>query len=164
MLLDTQIFIALSYVGLDDFSSRARKLIENEDSELLFSAVSITEIVVKASINKLAITAGDASKTAEDLRLTLIPFEPRHAMRMFQLPVHHRDPFDQMLIATALSESVPIISQDSEFKSYRGLKLIWQTVDIDCASSPGQGGGVRGRGTRIPAQRRTRGSEADEGS
>lgn len=125
MLLDTQIFIALSHEGLEGFSSRARKLIENEENQLLLSAVSITEIAVKASINKLAITAGDASKAAEDLRLTLIPFEPHHAMRMFELPLHHRDPFDRMLIATALSESVPIISQDSEFKGYRGLKLIW---------------------------------------
>jgi PIN domain nuclease of toxin-antitoxin system len=43
---------------------------------------------------------------------------------MFELPLHHRDPFDRMLIATALSEGVPIISQDGEFKSYRGLKVI----------------------------------------
>ena len=123
-LLDTQIFIALSQEGLESFSLRARKMIEDEESELLLSAVSITEIAVKASINKLAITAADASKAAEDLRLTLIPFEPRHAMRMFELPLHHRDPFDRMLIATALCEGVPIVSQDGEFKSYRGLKVI----------------------------------------
>lgn len=124
LLLDTQIFIALSHEGLQAFSSRARKLIEDEDSELLLSAVSIAEIAVKASINKLAITAADASKATEDLQLTLIPFEPRHAMRMFELPLNHRDPFDRMLIATALSEGVPVVSRDSEFKNYRGLKVI----------------------------------------
>jgi len=43
---------------------------------------------------------------------------------MFELPLHHRDPFDRMLIATALFEGVPIISQDSEFKTYRGLRVI----------------------------------------
>ena len=45
-------------------------------------------------------------------------------MRMFETPMHHRDRSDRMLIAMALSEGVPIISEDSEFKSYRGLKVI----------------------------------------
>lgn len=58
------------------------------------------------------------------MRLILIPFEPRHAIRMFDLPLHHRDPFDRMLIATALSEGVPIITDDKEFNAYRGLKVI----------------------------------------
>lgn len=44
---------------------------------------------------------------------------------MFDLPLHHRDPFDRMLIATALSEDVPIVSLDSEFKAYWGLKVIF---------------------------------------
>jgi PIN domain nuclease of toxin-antitoxin system len=124
VLLDTQIFIVLSQKGVEDFSARIRRLVEDEDSDLLLSAVSITEIAVKTSIKKLAITRTDVSRAAEDLRLTLIPFEPRHAIRMFELPLHHRDPFDRMLIATALSESVPIITGDAEFKEYRGLKVI----------------------------------------
>ena len=124
ILLDTQIFISLSRQGTEGVSARVRKLVEDEDSELLVSAVSITEIAIKASIKKLAITESNASKAVEDLRLTLIPFEPRHAMRMFALPLHHRDPFDRMLIATALSESVPIITGDAEFREYRGLKVV----------------------------------------
>ena len=123
-LLDTQIFIILGRQGVGGLSSRARKLIEDDDNVLLFSAVSIVEIATKATINKLAIKASDTSKAVEDLRLILIPFEPRYAMRMFDLPLHHRDPFDRMLIATALVEDVPIVSRDSEFKSYRGLRVI----------------------------------------
>lgn len=124
VLLDTHVFIALTQRGIEGFSPRTRKLIDDEESDLLLSSVSITEIAVKASINKLAITASDASQAYEDLRLILIPFEPRHAMRMFDLPLYHRDPFDRMLIATALSEGVPIVTDDAEFKSYRGLKVI----------------------------------------
>jgi PIN domain nuclease of toxin-antitoxin system len=124
LLLDTHIFISLSQNGIEGLSSRARRVIKDEDSDLLLSAVSITEIAVKAGINKLAITAPDVSQGAEDLRLILIPFEPRHAIRMFDLPLHHRDPFDRMLIATALSEGVPIITDDKEFNAYRGLKVI----------------------------------------
>lgn len=125
MLLDTQVFVILAQRGVEDLSSRARRQVDDEDTDMLLSAVSITEIAVKASVNKLAITASDTSKAADDLRVVLIPFEPRHAIRMFELPLQHRDPFDRMLIATALSEGIPIISQDSEFKRYRGLKVIW---------------------------------------
>ncbi|MGI9072335.1 MAG: type II toxin-antitoxin system VapC family toxin [Bryobacteraceae bacterium] len=124
VLLDTQVFIDLAQQHIERFGSQARKLIEDENSDLLFSAVSITEIAIKASIKKLGITASDVSKAVEDLRLILIPFEPRHATRMFDLPLHHRDPFDRMLIATALSEAVPIITEDVEFKGYRGVKVI----------------------------------------
>ena len=123
-LLDTHIFITLSRHGTDGLSSRIRKLVEDEDTDLLLSAVSISEIAVKVSINKLEMRAPHTLKAVEDLRLTLIAFESRHAMRMFDLPLHHRDPFDRMLIATALCEGVPIISEDGQFKSYRGLKMI----------------------------------------
>jgi PIN domain nuclease of toxin-antitoxin system len=123
-LLDTQIFIILAQRGIEGLSSRARKLIADEDNELLISAVSMVEIATKTSVNKLAIQATDASKAVEDLRLIVIPFQLRYAMRMFDLPLHHRDPFDRMLIATALCEDIPIVSSDSEFKSYRGLRLI----------------------------------------
>jgi PIN domain nuclease of toxin-antitoxin system len=125
VLLDTQIFIILARQGVDELSSRARKIVGDEDNDLLLSAVSIVEIATKASINKLKINALDTSKAAEDLRLIMIPFELRYAMRMFDLPLHDHDPFDRMLIATALSEDVPIVSSDSEFKKYRNLRVIF---------------------------------------
>jgi PIN domain nuclease of toxin-antitoxin system len=124
-LLDTRVFILLSRQGVEGFSCRARKLLEDEDSDLLLSAVSVAEIAVKASIKGLAITASDALQAIQDLRLIVIPFEPRHALTLFDLPLRHRDPFDRMLIATALSEGMPIVSGDSQFRSYRGLKVIY---------------------------------------
>ena len=125
VLLDSHVFIALAKQGVTALDSRARKLVEEEDNDLLLSSVSIAEIAVKATINKISMSALDVSRAAEDLRISFIGFELRHAMRMFDLPLHHRDPFDRMLIATALSEGVPIISRDGQFKSYRGLKVIW---------------------------------------
>ncbi|HEY6990613.1 MAG TPA: type II toxin-antitoxin system VapC family toxin [Bryobacteraceae bacterium] len=123
-LLDTHIFVSLARQGADILSSRARKIVEDDDNDLLISAISIAEIAIKSTINKLEINASDTVKAAEDLRLIMIPFEPRYAIRMFDLPLHHRDPFDRMLIATALSEDIPIVSGDTEFKRYRGLRVI----------------------------------------
>jgi PIN domain nuclease of toxin-antitoxin system len=123
-LIDTQVLITLSQQGTASLSVRARNVVEDEDSELLLSTVSITEIAVKAIIQKLTITAEDIRTAIEDLRLSVISFERRHTMQLFDLPLHHRDPFDRMLIATALSEGVPILSADKRFRSYRGLKII----------------------------------------
>jgi len=124
VLLDTQIFLVLAQQGTNGLSLRQRKLVEDEGSDLLVSAISITEIAIKASINKLTISASAVLKAVDDLRVIEVPFESRHAIRMFNLPLHHRDPFDRMLIATALAEGVPILSHDNEFKRYRDLKLI----------------------------------------
>ena len=123
-LLDTHIFISLARQGTENLSSRARKIVEDEANDLLISAISIAEIAIKAAINKLEINAPDTLKAVDDLCLIMIPFEPRHAIRMFDLPLHHRDPFDRMLIATALSEDIPILSGDTAFKRYRGLRVI----------------------------------------
>ena len=123
-LLDTQIFILLARLGVEGLSARARKLVEDEDNDLLLSSVSIVEIATKASIKKLAINASAASKAAEDLRLTLIPFEARYAMRLFDLPLHHRDPFDRILIAQSLEENAPIVSADPVLQNY-SAKILW---------------------------------------
>jgi len=48
-----------------------------------------------------------------------------HALRLYGLPRHLRDPFDRMLIATALAEDIPLIRSDRQFKRYKGLKVIW---------------------------------------
>ena len=69
--------------------------------------------------------AAETRQAIRDLRLEVIPFGPDHALRMYGLPPHHRDPFDRMLIATALAEEIPLIGSDRLFKRYKGLKVIW---------------------------------------
>ena len=83
------------------------------------------EIAIKAGKGLTSMTRRHIDQVAGDLRLTMIPFAPNHAYRLIGLPTHHRDPFDRMLIATALVEDVPIISGDRAFKQYRGLRIVW---------------------------------------
>lgn len=54
----------------------------------------------------------------------ILPIEPRHAAMLTVMPLHHRDPFDRMLIAQSLSERIPIASADAEFDRY-GLNRMW---------------------------------------
>ena len=59
------------------------------------------------------------------LVLTVLPLTAEHSPRLFGLPTHHSDPFDRMLIATALVEDVPIVASDREFKRYEGVNVMW---------------------------------------
>jgi PIN domain nuclease of toxin-antitoxin system len=60
-----------------------------------------------------------------DLAVQVIPFGAAHAFRRYDLPQHHCDPFDRMLIATALTEGIPLAGSDRLFKKYKGLQVIW---------------------------------------
>jgi PIN domain nuclease of toxin-antitoxin system len=63
------------------------------------------------------------SQLVEDLALTYLTYSPRHAFRLYDLPQHHREPFDRMLIATALAENLPIITSDRQFDKYEDVGL-----------------------------------------
>lgn len=60
--------------------------------------------------------------------MTILPFTASHSMRMFDLPVHHTDPFDRMIIAVAISENLLLIGGDEHFSAYepQGLPVIWK--------------------------------------
>ena len=72
----------------------------------------------------MAINGEQTRIAITDMRLTVLPYTTVHAMQMFDLPLHHGDPFDRMLIATALTEDLPILSADAFFREYKGLRVI----------------------------------------
>jgi PIN domain nuclease of toxin-antitoxin system len=122
-LLDTQVLVQ-AYLG-EYLPKRVLDLLASPETERLMSVTSVMEIAVKTAKGKLSMPEADVRQATLDLRLTIIPFTAQHAYRLFSLPRHHRDPFDRMLIATALVEEVPLIGSNGMFKRYRGLKVIW---------------------------------------
>jgi PIN domain nuclease of toxin-antitoxin system len=127
LLLDTCIVIEAAEVnGYKRLPARVRELLQDEANELLFSAVSVTEMAVKTAIQKLNIPVDRVEQIVSDLGLTPIPFLVRHAMHLYRLPLHHKEPFDRMLIAVALAEAVPVVTSDREFVKYAdaGLQVI----------------------------------------
>lgn len=123
VLLDTQVLF-MAATGAQ-FSKRVQSVLASLDNELLLSSISILEIALKHARKKIDMPEALVRQAVQDLALTLVAFEPLHAYRLFTLPMHHGDPFDRMIIATALSEDVPLIGGDRQFARYKGLQVIW---------------------------------------
>ena len=125
-LLDTHCFL---WAIRDDarLSGRAARIFRDGRNHLLLSVASVWEMMVKAEIGRLEFPrpAGDFLKrqiVSNGIRV--LPIRLADALRLEGLPLHHRDPFDRMLIAQALEEEVPIVSADPALRAY-GAEIIW---------------------------------------
>lgn len=125
LLLDTH---ALLWFAAGDrrLSRRARAAMERNDAELHISTVSVWEMAIKSSLGRLRLAQTVdryvAEKITEGFRLTSVTWAQAAAVE--QLPFHHRDPFDRLLVAQALAERCPLVSRDKVFGKY-GVDVIW---------------------------------------
>jgi PIN domain nuclease of toxin-antitoxin system len=124
LLLDTAVLIyAVESPG--QLSRRAEAALQNETISLELSAVSLTEIAIKNSAGKLTFPAEVVRRAIEALGIRIVPYTAEHAFRLFELPLHHSDPFDRQIIAQALAENIAVATPDEKFSMYKGLKIIW---------------------------------------
>ncbi len=126
LLLDTQ---ALLWFVLDDsrLSAKAREQIVATDALVLVSPASLWEIAIKISIGKYALPVPFAAFWDDQLRTNdfmFLPISVSHTARVADLPFHHRDPFDRLIIAQSLVEGIPVVSSDALFDHY-GVERIW---------------------------------------
>lgn len=87
------------------------------------SVASLWEIAIKVSIGKLK-APDDLPDRVEELGFDLLPVAADHVWRVRQLPDHHRDPFDRLLIAQAQVERMPIVTADNSFEPY-DVPTVW---------------------------------------
>ena len=106
-------------------SRRVEAALQNETISLELSAVSLTEIAIKNRVGKLTFPAEVVRRAIEALGIRIVPYTAEHAFRLFELPLHHRDPFDRQIIAQALVEKIPVVTPDRTFGRYEGLKVVW---------------------------------------
>lgn len=125
-LLDTH---ALLWFLLDapSLSATAKQQIENPNHLIYVSPASYWELAIKISLGKYQLPEPLESFMTQQLSInqfSILPVTIQHADRVSKLPFHHRDPFDRMLAAQALSEDIPLISIDVAIDAY-GVTRIW---------------------------------------
>lgn len=126
LLLDTQCWIWW-FAQPEKLNDNAIEQISDEGNELWFSAASMWEMGIKVSIGKLPLPENiDDYVSTRMARLGARSLEIRtsHALHVAALPLHHRDPFDRMLITQAQLEDMTLVSADSMFKRYE-VSLLW---------------------------------------
>lgn len=120
LLLDTHV-VLWQLGGLRPLGPDARKDIANAE-ELLFSVVSFAEIGVKAAIGRLTVPA-ELRTHVLNAGIQVLGLAPDHALAVAQLPMHHRDPFDRLLIAQAKHERLTMVTADTRIPAY-GIRTI----------------------------------------
>ena len=124
VLLDTHAFLWWCEDSRE-LSKKARKSISEEDC--LLSMASLWEIAIKVSQGKLKLPSSFAHYVPEQISLngfSRLEIGFRHVAGCGQLPWHHRDPFDRLLVAQAIEEDVRVVSRDPVFEQY-GVRRIW---------------------------------------
>ena len=125
-LLDTNAFL---WAMLDDprLPKRAREILRDKSNALSVSVTAAWEIIIKVQVGKLALPDTPSRFIADRMSLfgfESLPIELRHVLHVENLPRHHRDPFDRILIAQGLLEQLPILTADPIFARY-GVEVIW---------------------------------------
>ena len=126
ILLDTHCFLWF-FTGDAKLSNDARTAIESASNEKLVSIASFWEMSIKSSLGKLDLQLPFpelAARILADTDSTLLAVTVSHLAVLQQLPFHHRDPFDRILVAQAQAEGLTIVSKDKDIRAY-GVAQLW---------------------------------------
>ncbi len=126
LLLDTQALI-WALEGDKRLSRIARETLEDPANQRFVSMASGWEMAIKTGLGKLdpPLPLPDLFPAElERLGFGILPIKARHVHRLLDLPHHHRDPFDRMLVAQALSEGLTVVGNDAAFDGY-GVARVW---------------------------------------
>jgi PIN domain nuclease of toxin-antitoxin system len=126
LLLDTHAFIWWASEP-QRLSQKVLILCQDRANTLMISVASIWEMQIKLQLGRLRLTLPlrnliESQQQANNLQV--LPIELSHVLALDNLPLHHRDPFDRLLIAQSNVEDAPLVSMDRAFSEYQ-VKLLW---------------------------------------
>ncbi|MDP2412815.1 type II toxin-antitoxin system VapC family toxin [Daejeonella sp.] len=124
-LLDTHTFLWFIN-GSEELSDKAKSAIENIKNTKFISIASFWEIAIKSSLGKLKldIPFQELKFLAINNGFEILPLTFEHTNRLVNLDFHHKDPFDRLIIAQAITDKLTIIGKDRNFAPY-SVKIIW---------------------------------------
>ena len=118
LLLDTQVFI-WAVTASPQLKSSVRDRLSSAD-RVYVSAVSIWEIAIKSRLGKIEGDVGSFVEAIEVSGFQELPVTARHAAAVAELPPHHADPFDRLLLAQAFAEPLRLVTADAVLARYGG--------------------------------------------
>ena len=132
LLLDTHAL--LWYLTTPEkLPSAAHLAIQSADNEVFASLASAWEISIKVALGRLEFDTQGLERALVAVGVEALGIGLQHTARIAELPQHHGDPFDRMLVAQALCESMTLVSRDRELAKY-GIRLLWR----DASAAPGR--------------------------
>ena len=126
VLIDTHVLIWWTGES-NQLSLLVRDMLADQQTEPVLSMASIWEMQIKTSLGKLSLQMDLPTLVETEMsrnRFILLPIELKHIYKLNDLPLHHKDPFDRLLIAQSVIEAMPIISIDEKFDAY-GVQRLW---------------------------------------
>lgn len=130
-LLDTHVFLWM-LLHTDKLSKKVYNVLEDSGKEIYLSAISLWEIAIKHQLRKLDLGGVDIRllpNVAAQSDVKIITPEPYDFITYSELPLkkEHRDPFDRLLIHTAIRNNLILISKNKKFEQYKkdGLQMMW---------------------------------------
>jgi len=132
LLLDTHVRLWM-HQHPDKLAPSMRERLENREQALFLSVASVWEIAIKYALGKLPLPETPEVYCRQrldnpDMAIAVLPIASSHALRAGALPVHHRDPFDRLLIAQAQLEDFTLLTVDPLFAPYE-VDLRWADKD-----------------------------------
>ncbi len=130
-LIDSHVLLWL--VGGDrPIPQAVRAVLQDADNDLYVSVVGIAELCIKSGLGKLVLPPAVMSDPLARFTVILsensiepLPLTLSHAARLRDLPRHHGDPFDRLMIAQAMAENLTVVTHDRAFAAYEGLAVLW---------------------------------------
>ena len=127
LLLDTQCWLWW-FAQPERLNEEVITQIATESNEIWLSVASVWEMGIKVAIGKLPLPEPLDSYISSRMVLLgarYLEIKASHALRTATLPLHHRDPFDRMLIAQAQMENMTLVTADSVLKEYKDTAILW---------------------------------------
>jgi len=125
LLLDTHVFLWLLSQP-DKITENAMELCSNPDNIPYVSLLSLWEIQIKNQLGKieLDVPIQKILQAGKEKGISILDIKEQHILTLASLPMHHRDPFDRLLIAQSIAENMTLISADQKIQKYNA-KVVW---------------------------------------
>ena len=126
LLLDTHAFIWYT-TDSSRLTATGRSLIDNGENDILLSTASVWEMAIKHSIGRLTFSMPFMEFIKQQIavnRIDILEITFDHIEVVASLPLHHRDPFDRLIIAQSMAEQIPVLSRDAFFGAY-AIARVW---------------------------------------